>query len=267
MAGGKRNIKKKNVLSTGSESDTNDLDNTFPDLSEEGQQLLLAMERKVALLVKDLQKQLYEKDKKISNLEQTVSTLKKTVTTLNEKIEDTEAYERRDTVVISGGELPIAADNENSSEIACNLIKDKVGVVIRPSEISVAHRLGKKPTTQAQDRRGIIVKLCRREIKQDLMQACKRVKPKNLYINESLTPTRSTALYGLRQARRKFPEKISGTGSHEGKVFVWIKPPNPNTPMPRNTKVFVNNRDKFEDICKNILNCDPNELVINWPKF
>ena len=42
----------------------------------------------------------------------------------------------------------------------------------------MAHRLGRKPASQSEDRRGIIiVKLCRREVKYDLMKACKSVKP------------------------------------------------------------------------------------------
>ena len=65
---------------------------------------------------------------------------------------------------------------------------------IKPSDISAPHRLGLKPALQSEDRRGIIiVKRCRREVKYDLMKACK-------YVNESLTPTRNAILSGLRQA-------------------------------------------------------------------
>ena len=114
----------------------------------------------------------------------------------------------------------------------------------------MAHRLGRKPASQSEDRRGIIVKLCRREVKYDLMKACKSV-------NESLTPTRNAILYGLRQAKKKFPDRISGYGSIGGKVLVWIKPANSNAPNMRNSKMFVNNKIRFDALCSDILNVIP----------
>ena len=83
------------------------------------------------------------------------------------------------------------------------LIKD-FNLIVNPADISVAHRLGRKPD-QGPDKRKIVVELCRRETKQDLLKACRVVKPRNFYVNETLTRTRSTVLYGLRQARKKYP--------------------------------------------------------------
>ena len=60
-------------------------------------------------------------------------------------------------------------------------------------DISVALRVGAKRNTQGLDKRSIVVKLCRRDTKFDLMKACKAVNPKNIYINESLTRLRALA--------------------------------------------------------------------------
>ena len=86
------------------------------------------------------------------------------------------------------------------------LIKD-FNLIVNPADISVAHRLGRKPD-QGPDKRKIVVELCRRETKQDLLKACRVVKPRNFYVNETLTRTRSTVLYGLRQARKKYPNEL-----------------------------------------------------------
>ena len=201
----------------------------------------------------------------VDNLAAEVANLKKKVFLLEDKLEDQDSYERRDTVILSGSDIPPATEGEDSSKLVCDLIKDKVQYHLRPSEISVAHRLGPKPINQVPDRRKLIVKLCRREVKQDLLRACRMVKPVNIYANESLTKTRSTTLFGLRQAKKKFPNIIAGCGSAEGKVFAWIKPPNPDSPNAKNIKTVINSRERFNDFCANTLNCNPSDLVSNWP--
>ena len=76
---------------------------------------------------------------------------------------------------------------------------------------------------------------------------------------------RSTVLYGLRQARKKYPNIIAGCGSQDGKVYAWIRPPKPNAPQARNIRILVKNREKFEDMCVKNFDCNPNELVSSWP--
>lgn len=254
--------RKKTIPSTGSESETaGGADDEFiPNGSQ--RRLVTFFEDKMSAVVKDLQAQLAAKDASIDSLKTDIVNLNKIVMSLENKLEDTEAYERRDTVIVSGSELPLATEGEDSSKVVSKLIKDKINLAIKPSDISISHRLGKKPISQAPDRRSIIVKFCRRDIKRELISACKTVKPPNLYVNESLTRTRSTALFGLRHARRKFPEKIVSYGSYDGNVHAWVRPPNPSA---RNSKVIINTKDKFNDFCRNFLNCNPSDLVTNWP--
>ena len=49
---------------------------------------------------------------------------------------------------------------------------------IKKDEISTSHRLGKKPQ-QGPDRRPIIAKFCRREVKNEIIRVKRTVRPKD----------------------------------------------------------------------------------------
>ena len=265
MAGKKKTRARNSVASSSECSDYND--DTIQNSSVESRKIFELFQKKLETFMVSVTKQLQEKDEKIEKLEQEIVNMKKDTVTLEDRVEDAEAYERRDTIVVSGSAVPAAIDGENPANIVCNLVKDKIGTVIKASDISVAHRLGKKSITQAPDKRNIIVKLCRREIKHDTLKACRTVQPNNLYVNESLTPTRNTAMFGLRQARRKFPDKVAGVGSQDGKVYVLLKPPNPQAPQARNTRIYVNTKRRFSDLCSDVFKCHHSTLVKDWPSY
>ena len=126
------------------------------------------------------------------------------VQNLTERLDDSDAYEWRDTFVMSGDSQPVVSDDENTSEVVCNSIKKNLKIVVKESDISVVHRLGKKNPGQQLDRRSIIFKLCRHELRSDLISACKSARPKDFYINECLTAIRWTIQYGIRRAKRRF---------------------------------------------------------------
>lgn len=256
------NKRKKQDQSTGSESDFVENVQLEQELSADQKLIFSLLEFKMKKLVADLQGQLSSKDSAIQHLEHEVTTLRKRVMMLEDRVEDADSYERRDTVVVSGSEVPEATNDEDSSRVFINIVKNKVGINVKPSDISTAHRLGRKSSTQAPDKRSLIVKLCRRELKHDLMKACKTVRPNNIYINENLTKTRSTALYAIRQAKKKYPEKISGCSSFDGRVYAWIKPPSADG---RSSKMLVNSRERFSELCVNILKCSPSEVFNDWP--
>ena len=108
---------------------------------------------------------------------------------MEEKIDDADAYERSDTIILSGNDVPSATQGEIVSDIVCDLVRKRLKLEMDVTDISAAHRLGPKPRSQGPDHKKIIVKLCRRERKYDLITACKQTKPPNLFINENLTPT------------------------------------------------------------------------------
>ena len=263
---GKRNgrKRKKGVVSSDSEMDENDFESAV-ELSDGQVKLMSLFEQKMAQVVSDFETKLATRDSEIDILKAELVNLKKKFLSLDDKQEDADAYERRDTLIISGSGVPVATDSEDSAKVVSDLVKDKVGYFLRPAEISAAHRLGKKPVNQAPDKRNLIVKLCRRDVKRDLMIACKTTKPPNLFVNESLTRTRSTVLFGLRQARKKHPNIIDGCGSSDGKVFVWIKPPKPDAPLAKNTKIMVNTKERFVNLCEKTLKCNSSVFVNDWP--
>ena len=152
---------------------------------------------------------------------------------------------------------------ENSSQVLCDLIEEKLKIKISKSDISTAHRIGQKPANQQPDKRKIIAKLCRRDLKSDLLNACRQLKP-NIYINESLTPARSTILFILRKAKKMFPNKISGCNSRDGRIQVWVRPPNIDGNGTRNIRVFVNTRSALEEFCYKSLGVSLETFVEEW---
>ena len=149
-------------------------------LKESGTTLIRKVEERIAAVMEEFEKRLAAKDSRITTMKEEIATLRKKVLDLEEKIDDNEAYERRGTVIFSGTDIPTAQEAEVTVKVMTTLVKDKIGIVMKKDDISVAHRLGPKRNTQGLDKRSIVVKLCRRDTKLDLMKACKDVKPKNI---------------------------------------------------------------------------------------
>ena len=126
------------------------------------------------------------KDEEIAKLSSEVTSLKVQVVKLEEKIDENDQYERRDTLIFTGQDLPPVSTDENCVEVVKKIAQEKLQYILAPTDISVAHRMGPKPTSQRPDKRKIIVKFCRRNTKVDLLTAARRVKPENIFINESL---------------------------------------------------------------------------------
>jgi hypothetical protein len=261
----KRTVIAEEVLSDGESSCEDD---DFGELSGDGKLIVSIISRKLDAFkdkLASLTQKLKDKDERIARLEEQVSGLKGSVVKLEERIDDADAYERRDTLLFSGDDIPTVSEGENCGQIVCNVVKEKLKLNFQTDILSVAHRVGKKPVKQGPDRRKIIVKLCRREVKGDITDACRQLKPSNLFVNESLTPVRSTIMYVLRKAKRAYPDKVAGCNSSDGKVFVWVRPPNPCAPLPRNTRMTVNTHQRLVEFCSDILNTELSTLIDVWP--
>ena len=193
---------RNNVTSALSES-------TCEELSEDGKKIVMAIREDFEKVRAELVKELSEKSAEIKTLNEEMNKLRIKVNKLEEKVDDAEAYERRDTLVFSGEAIPQASDDDNCTSIVCDLVKNKLKVKMTPTDISTAHRIGRRPQNQQADRRNIVVKLCRRDLKRDILFACRNIKP-NMYVNENLTPLRSTILYVLRQAKKSHGDKVKG---------------------------------------------------------
>ena len=212
----------------------------------------------------DLKNLMESKNEEISVLKNKVFSLEDEISTLKEDLDGADQYERKDTVIFSGSDLPTVANGEIVSNIVCDLVREKLQINILANDISTSHRIGKKPNTQVDDKRNIIVKLCRRDVKNQILSGCRRQKPANMYINESLTPLRSKILYVLRKMKRETNSRITGTGSNDGKVFIWVKHQSGSPEGSRDAKILVNTRVKLEEISQNLMRKPLSAYIKNW---
>ena len=201
-----------------------------------------------------------KQDQAIQQLSSEVVLLKRQVAKLDEKIDEQEAYERRDTLVLSGEGIPIHSLGENCISVAKKVIQNELKLLIPESDISVCHRLGRKPTNQTQDKRSLIIKFCRRDAKHDVLVASRRVKSKKLFANESLTPVRQSILYALRRAKRELPNIVTGTTTSNGSVFVFVKAA---VEGGRDARIQINSSEKLENFCVTTLGKSVNHFFPN----
>ena len=210
----------------------------------------------------DFNQMLNLKEQEIRELHGEVETLKKRVKILENQVDDSDAYERRDTLILSGPSLPPVERGENCVSVVKKLLQDQIRLDVNESEFSVAHRLGARPQNQTSDKRSLIVKFCRRECKRDVIIACKKAKNSNLFANESLTPKRRAILEALKKMKRSLPEHVKGCTTIDGKVFVYTKSLQTNG---RDHRHLVNSHDDLVKFCTDHVK-QPLELFLaGWP--
>ena len=241
-----RNVTNRSIGSSGL------TDRVLEDLSEDGKRIVAAIRHEIEKIKQEFLHQINEKNLLNDSLKKEVTKLNDKVNKLEEKVDETEAYERRDSLIFSGDAIPPFTVGENCSAIVCGLLSAKLKLNIRQTDISMSHRIGKKNTNQREDKRNIIVKLCRRDIKSDILSTCRNEKP-NMYVNKNLTPTRKTIMYVLRKAKKNVNSRVSGCYSAGGRVFAWIKPTGDAAEGRRVTRVPVNTHAALETLCCDVL--------------
>lgn len=160
------------------------------------------------------------KDQELKQLQSTGSILEKRVVQLEDQLDDVSQYERRDTVIISGPDLPQETGGENPTNVVVDTIKRTLNINITPSEINVAHRLGTKNKQTVKT--PIIVKLHSRQKKDELLSACVTVKP-NIFINESLTPKRRSIFKTIWNIRKQHRDLFQQCYTRDGKICVKLR--------------------------------------------
>ena len=238
--------------------------------------------------MREMKELLHARDAKIEDLEGDLTALKLEVTQLRQlttkvaeledKLDATEAYERRDTIILSGS-VPQHHKQENTKNVAVNLVKDKFGIIMNDSDISVAHRLQTRP--QSTKPPNIYVKLCRRDLKKDLIYASKNVDketPNRVFANESLTPQRSAVLRTLVRMKKN-TDVVVGATSHEGQVYAYTAAPAPaqeaaalpadeEAPRvkPRDVRHRINTRAQLQRFCDEYVRKPLEDFVESWPQ-
>ena len=227
-------------------------------LSEESKLIVSLLRDEIRLMKTELIDLVNSKNEKIVKCENEIVLLKTEVRKLKNELDHTDSYQRRETVILSGNGVPEGNNDENCKAVVCHLVKNQLKLNLNPEDISTAHRLGRKPGYQRPDKRNIIVKLCRRDLKQDLIRASRtQVAPRNLYVNESLTPIRKKILFHLRQMKRAHPDIVSGCSSVEGRIYAYTKPSSPSSGVSgfdrRDVRHLVNDHDTLVEFCRDFI--------------
>ena len=228
------------------------------DLSELNQ---VIVDRIIKGVVSYFQEVMKNRERDLQEAKSCIKKLEKRVSHLEEQLDETNSYERRDTLVISG-QIPEVREGEDCNKIVRELLKD-IRLSVPATEISTAHRLGRKPINGRPDHRNIIFKLCRRDLKRDILDACRQQKP-NYYINESPTPSRNAILYVLRKAKQQNPEVIGNARSYDGNIHLWQPSADPSSNS-RFNKIIINTKCKLEEILRDKLNCGSDKFINRWP--
>ena len=106
--------------------------------------------------------------------------------------------------------VPAYSNSEDTKQIVRQLFKDHLHLELADSDISITHRLQpvmQRNTTgdRTHDRHKIVVRFCREDLVGTVFRHCKETIPP-FYINELLTPVRSSICYALRTLKRKHPQ-------------------------------------------------------------
>lgn len=252
----------------------------FSTIKNERSTTISTLQERVAALEAEAESNRTHCDNAIRTLQEKVNTLeenlkaqeearKKEVAQLKTDVDANDQYERRDTLILSGPNLPISSPNENCKEIVKNLLRSHTNLSLNDDDISIAHRIGQKPVNN-QDKRNIIFKLCRRDLVTDIFDACKQSRPP-FYINCSLTPTRNKIFFALRRYKRRFPDVVKGCRVQKGDVIVFLarhagasSSRSSDGNNRRDTKITINTREDLSDFAINVLNTNLDELNITW---
>ena len=200
------------------------------------------------------------KNLEINNLQTKVDQLTNELNKVKDSVDSADAYERRDTIVFSGSSIPNASQGENCAVTIQGLVSEKLRIQISTTDISSAHRIGPKPPNQQPDKRSIIAKFCRREVKNEVFLTSRRTKAPGFFVNESLTPIRSTIYRTLRNIRKSHPQLVKGCSTFDGNVWAYTKNPNSERDLRHN----VNTHERLVRFCADFVKQPLNTFLDSW---
>ena len=80
--------------------------------------------------------------------------------------------------------------------------------------------------------------------------ASRKLRSTQMYINESLTPTRLSILKTLRQMKREHPDVINGCTSLDGKIFAYTPRQSASNGPQRDMRHLVNTHSALQEFCR-----------------
>ena len=115
------------------------------ELEGDSKNIVLILSNQLNSFRSEFTELLTAKNDEISALKTKVAVLEDKVVKLETSIDDNDAYERKDTVIFSGSSIPAGEVGENCGEVIRSVARESLRIEMSLSEISVAHRLGRKP--------------------------------------------------------------------------------------------------------------------------
>ena len=152
-------------------------------------------------------------------LENRLASLESRVHDLHLSVDDIDQYERRDTIIVSGRDLPEETATEAPAQVAITALNRTLDLDLTMADINVAHRLGRRNNSSS---RPMIIKLHSRMRKTQIVRKCVAKKP-NLYVNESLTPLRKRIYNKLLVIRKNNPGLIQQIFTSDGVINLRIQ--------------------------------------------
>ena len=207
------------------------------------------------------------KDETIACFETKVSKLQNQVEVLESKLDKNDQYNRRETIVFSGG-IPDETPNENCTEKIIRMLEEKVEMKVHPNDICTAHRLG-RVTRGGGTKRKIIVKFCRRNLVEDIFRVCRSQRP-SFYANCALTPIRNKLFYATRKLKGLYPRVIKSCRAVRGEIEINVDTSSNSRLRQRaqdratNNRILITSKKQLEEFSTEVLNYDLSSLNINW---
>ncbi|KAK3090825.1 hypothetical protein FSP39_014950 [Pinctada imbricata] len=149
----------------------------------------------------------------IAPMHATIETLAAKNKELEMRVDELEAYSRKNLIRISG-----VSEDEKDTNVAVTQIAEKLEIPVAQADIEVSHRVGpidpKRP-------RQIIARIKNYELRHRLLRSSKKLKDipgmSNVHINQDLSKARGKLAYHARQLVRE--KKIKSTFVWDGRVI------------------------------------------------
>ncbi|KAI4467131.1 l1 transposable element-related [Holotrichia oblita] len=161
-------------------------------------------------LVETIKDILQVHETRLTNLEDGIVSTNNKISNILDNLEYQEQYSRSNNLRVFG--LP-ETPTENVENTIVELCEKKLGIKITANDIDSCHRLSGKEGSQ----RPIIVKFCRRSVRDIIFKFKRKLKGSKIIIREDLTKRRFAVLQDL---VKKFDRKSVFTSS--GNIFVVI---------------------------------------------
>ena len=180
-----------------------------------------SLKKKISELENDIETRKSEIKEQKQETENLLKQIEKNAETADSKINDLEQYGRRSNLKING--LP-ESEGDETAEMTADILIGKFNSVIgglnlRPEDIDIAHRLGKKKKPKPHETippRRVIVKFNSRCKRDAILRNRKLFQGTDIYVNEDLTKINQLVLSCV---RKKMKDEVEKAWTKNGRIM------------------------------------------------